>query len=94
MTYVELASHVADQIIEDCKNDNFESFNEMVDCYWWESSDIKEYVGGIIDDIAQQTGTDSYIDEIDGDVIVDGDEIIKFRKFMTAVRKYLRESGY
>ena len=63
------------------KDNDFESFNEMKDCYWWTSQDIKNEVEAVLKD------NDWSIDEIDGSDIFDNNSnvVTTYRSFMSKV---------
>lgn len=44
MNIMELAKKIADEFKEDVKEHGCESFKEMVDCFGWEPSDIREEI--------------------------------------------------
>ena len=87
MTFAEVAKLVADDFRETMEIHNFETFEEMKQCYWWTSADIKEEVSAILNAISKENGIEVYIDELDGsDVMMNGDSI-SYRAFAKMFRK-------
>lgn len=89
-TFDDLAKLVADDFVETMKDFDFETFDEMVQVYWWTSKDIKEEVASILTSISNNMDCDAFIDEYDGkDVFLNGD-IISYRTFSRLFRKYIQ----
>lgn len=86
-TFEDLAKMVAYEFFESMNDGSFETFEEMVECYWWSSKDIKVEVGAII---TEATGYHGYIDEVDGTNVILNDTIISYRKFANMWRKALK----
>lgn len=91
MDFHQIAKAVAEVIIAEGREDGFDTFKEMCECYWWESSDIQEYVESIVDELYKDS--DIYLDEIDHDLIIQGNDI-PYRRFIAAIRRNLRELGF
>lgn len=89
ITIVELARKVADDFIESIKDGNFETFQEMCDCYWWTSRDIRGEVEYMVN---KQYGNGEWWLDDDGDFTNQSTgEIMAYRKFMRIVRNYIRQ---
>lgn len=86
MTFEALAQVVADDFKETMDTFGFDSFNEMAECYWWDSKDIKEEV----DSILRTKNTGAYIDECDGSLVIKEDGDIEYRTFARMWRKLLK----
>lgn len=87
MTFEILAKIVADDFLDTMKEFEFDTFEEMANCYYWDSKDIKEEVDAII---RAKTNDVAYINEWDGNTIHIGDEMMDYRKFARMWRKYLK----
>lgn len=77
----QMINNVANYFLDCMKDNDFESFNEMKDCYWWTSQDIKNEVEAVLKD------NDWSIDEIDGSDIFDNNSnvVTTYRSFMSKV---------
>jgi len=87
MTFEGLAKAVADYFKDCMKEEGFESFEEMVDCYWWTANEIKDEVDSVLRGI---DGTDAYIDEFDRSDVLNNGELISYRKFSAMWHKALK----
>lgn len=70
ITFQDLAGMVRKEIMQDMKEDGFETFKEMKDCYWWEAADVKGYVSDIVTEI----GNDLYDKNVTPDAIFMSDD--------------------
>ena len=77
---------VANYFLTCMKDNDFESFDEMKDCYWWTSQDIKNEVDAVLKE------GDWSIDELDGSDIFDNNSnlICSYRSFMSKVYKLIK----
>lgn len=77
----QMINNVTNYFLGCMRENDFETFNEMKECYWWTSKDIKEEVHSVLND------GDWSIDEIDGTDILDdnGNVITTYRSFMNKV---------
>ena len=76
-------NYIAIEMAKICKEEGFESFNEMKECYWWTTSDIKEEFQAYMNDLGNVC-----IDEVDGtQVVPDSGEMMSYREFSAKVRK-------
>ena len=67
---------------------DFDTFEEMKDCYWWTSQDIKEEVDFYL---KEATNGDACIGDDGADVYYHGtDMMISYRKFSAMWRKELK----
>ena len=57
----QMVNNVANYFLDCMKENDFETFDEMKECYWWTSKDIKNEVDSILKDHGWS------IDEIDVD---------------------------
>ena len=85
-TIRELAELVAKDFKETMIEEGFETFNEMADCYWWTSADIKEEVSAIIDNIANERQEILYLSD-DGEDVFTECEDASYRSFSRMFRK-------
>lgn len=77
MTFEELAKVVADDFMETMRENDLESFDDMVRFYWWTPQEVKAEVDYTI----RKADESAYIDEWDGkDVFLNGG-MISYRKF-------------
>ena len=89
LTFADLAKIVAKSFYETMKVGEFETFDEMKDCYWWTTKDIKDEV-----DYALRDATDSeaYIDELDhSDVFIGNSKSMPYNQFSALWRKELKQ---
>lgn len=88
MTFSSLADRVAKEFRSMMQDEGFETFNEMVRCYQWDSDDIKDEV----DYILRNLEVDAYIDEEDKNyVYLNTYECISYLKFSRMFRKHLKD---
>lgn len=80
-----LAREVANDFMRTMAEEGFDSFQEMCDCYWWTSKDIKDEVKAIISNLHRD---DCFLDD-DGVDVVCGDEMLSYVKFSRKFRQYL-----
>jgi len=82
----QMINNVANYFLEEMKENDFETFDDMKRCYWWTSQDIKEEVNSVLNDY------DWAIDEIDGADIFDenGNGVCSYRSFMSKVYKIIK----
>jgi hypothetical protein len=82
----QMIKNVANYFLEEMKDNDFETFDEMKECYWWTSKDIKDAVDSLLGE------HNWYIDEIDGSDIFDnnGNVVSSYRPFMTKVYKIIK----
>lgn len=86
MTIVEAQRKIANEFLTEVKDGDFETFEEMRDCYWWTSKDIKEEVRYMLKD------TGWFIDDFEGtDVMsISSGESISYRSFIAGVYKLMK----
>ena len=83
-----LAKVVADGFREVMEEEGFDTFDEMKDCYWWTTQDIKEEVDFYL---SEATDGDACIGDDGADVYYHGtDLMISYRKFSAMWRKELK----
>lgn len=87
MTLKELAKIVADDFKQDMQEHDCETFDEMVDLFWWTTKEIKEEVDYII---RKASNGEAYIDELDGTMVFAPGEEMSYRKFSAMWHKNLR----
>ena len=95
MTFQELAQIVADEFNKYMDEHDFDDFDEMKQCYWWDSKDIKDEVDAII---RIETNERAYIDELDRtDVFLEYENapqgMMSYREFSRMWHKLLRVKG-
>jgi len=89
MTFEALAKVVADDFRKTMKEEGFDSFKEMVDCYWWTTNDIKDVIDEIISNI-KGIGAVSGIDEVERTYVYLNGDAIPYRKFSAMWHKALK----
>lgn len=86
-TFEELAKVVADGFKQVMQEEEFDTFDEMKDCYWWTTEDIKAEVDSYIQ---EATDGDACISDDGTDVYLHGtDMMISYRKFSAMWHKAL-----
>lgn len=82
----QMVKNVANYFLEEMKENDFETFEDMKQCYWWTSQDIKEEVNAVLNDYNWA------IDEVDGSDIFDnnGFSVCSYRSFMAKVYKIIK----
>ena len=82
----QMVKNVANYFLEEMKENDFETFEDMKQCYWWTSQDIKEEVNAVLNDY------DWAIDEVDGSDIFDNNGALacSYRSFMAKVYKIIK----
>lgn len=88
MTIKELAQKVADYFNGVIEEEEFENFEAMKQCYWWDSNDIKDEVEAVIKDFNWYL-TDDRTELYDGNFGAK-DEYYSYRKFMVEVYKNVK----
>lgn len=83
-TIEELAKEVAQDFNKTVEEEGFSDFAEMKKSYMWETSDIKEEVRYMVNEMY---GGHMYEDD---EVFIDGVEPASYKSFMVLVRKYLK----
>lgn len=80
-----MIEEIAKMFAETMKEENFENFKDMSDCYWWTSEDIKAEVRWGIDNLCGGYG---YIFD-DGTEIMTWDEKenMSYKSFVAKVKK-------
>lgn len=80
---------VAGMFVETMNEENFESFEDMARCYWWDSKDIKDEITYGINNLCSDIG---YIFD-DGSEIMTWDEKenMSYRTFASRVKKKVNE---
>lgn len=87
MSLAQAQQFVANEFLETMREFEFETFEEMRDCYWWTSSDIKNEVDYML------KNTNWYIDDSGADVInQETEEIVSYRSFIAKVYKLIKEA--
>lgn len=82
------ASKVAEQFKKEMNEIGVETFQELVRCYRWDSSDIKDEV----DFFLRLTSDDeAYVDEEDGEFVYYNDETLTYKEFSRLWKKYLNQ---
>ena len=84
------AQHVANGFLEVMHEEDFDTFEEMKQCYWWNSQDIKDEV-------------EAYLREIDWYISDDGSEVfhidapegqeISYKSLMSQVYRLIKAGG-
>ena len=92
MTIEALAMKVAEYFKKVMKEEGFETFTEMKECYWWTTQDIRAEVDAVITEVANELGVaDMYLYD-DGSVVqVDTYHDISYRKFSAMFRAYIKK---
>lgn len=92
MTIEALAMKVSEYFKNVMKEEGFDTFTEMKECYWWTSEDIKAEVSAVITEVANELGVaDMYLYD-DGTVVqVDTYHDISYRKFSAMFRAYIKK---
>ena len=86
--FEELAQVVAKGFKEVMKEEDFDTFEEMKDCYWWTTQDIKDEVDAYI---KEATDGDACIGDDGLDVYLHGtDMMISYRTFSNMWHKALK----
>jgi hypothetical protein len=82
----QMITNVANYFLDCMKENDFETFDEMKECYWWTSKDIKNEVDYLL-------GEHNWsIDEIDGSDIFDdnGNVVSSYRSLISKVYKIIK----
>ena len=87
MTLKELAKVVADDFKREMAEHDCDTFEEMVDLFWWTPKEIKTEVDYII---RNASNGEAYIDELDGTLVCAPGEDMTYRKFASMWRKNLK----
>lgn len=90
ITFEDLAKAVSDSFIETMDENDFETFTDMKETYWWTLDDIKDEIDYII-----RTATDekAYIDELDRSDVFIGGQDMKYRAFAAMWQGNLKKAG-
>lgn len=94
LTMDQLAQAVADYFLDVMKEEEFDTFDEMKQCYWWTPEDIKDEVDAVLRDVSNES---AYIDELDRSEVFSGQgsESIPYRQFSrmwrNIIKKYEKE---
>lgn len=92
MTIEALAMKVAEYFKKVMKEEEFETFTEMKECYWWTSEDIKAEVNSVITEIANTLGVgDMYLSDDGTFVQADTFHFVSYRKFSAMFRGYINK---
>lgn len=81
-----LAEKVAEGFVETMKNEGFETFKEMCDCYWWTTKDIKTET----DYFLRYSGIENeeaYIDEFDMNDVICNYGMMPYTEFAKMFKK-------
>ena len=88
MTLAQGAQIVANDFLEAMHDGEFDSFQQMADCYWWDSADIKEEVSAIL---RIEANNDVWVDEEDGLYVYSNEnEMVTYREFARMWRKLVK----
>ena len=87
MTFEQLAEIVAADFIATMKEEHFDTFTDMIICYWWTPTDIKNEVDAIL-----REKTPAYIDEADRTDVILNDDLMPYRKFSRMFRRIISEN--
>ena len=74
---------VAQSFVDTMKEEGFDTFAEMRDCYWWTTNDIKEEVEYMLQKDADDL--DDYTVYDDGQDVGNARDFIPYRQFMKQV---------
>jgi len=85
-SFEEAARIVAHEFFKDMQDNEFETFQEMAQCYWWEPQDIKEEVSSIL---TMETKNAWMWDDLTHVVV--GDEEMYYRDFKKMFMAYIKE---
>lgn len=90
ITFEDLAKAVSDSFIETMDENDFETFTDMKETYWWTFDDIKDEIDYII-----RTATDerAYIDELDRTDVFIGSKDMPYRQFANLWKSNLKKSN-
>ena len=89
MTFEELAQVVADGFKQVMVEEEFETFEDMKNCYWWDTNDIKAEVRFYLNETANKLGMEIMLSDDGMDVYI-GDNWITYRKFSAMWHKLLK----
>lgn len=85
MTIKELAKACADYFKSVMQDEGFDTFEEMKDCYWWDTNDIKNEVESVIKDY------DWFLTDDRTEVMNISCELYSYRSFIAMVYKMIKE---
>lgn len=87
-TVQDIVRIVANEFADMMRDDGFETFKEMRECYWWDTQDIADEVKAIMGGL--ETGW--YIDEEDGKDVINQELgiVMPYKKFIAAVYKDIK----
>lgn len=89
MTFERLAELVAEEFKKEMVEHDCDTFDEMVDLFWWTPTEIKDEVDYIIRNVEGVEGLGAYIDELDRTEVFIDRQSIPYRKFARMWRKAL-----
>lgn len=87
-----LADAVANVFAQDMKDNGFETFAEMRQCYMWDTEDIKGECEWIIDDLGRKVGKLVYMSEDHRHISIDGDTM-EWRVWSRLLYKSIEEAA-
>ena len=87
LSFEELAQLVANYFTGIMKEEDFDTFEEMKQCYWWTPNEIKDEVDAVIREASDER---SYIDELDRSDVFSGDAMMPYRQFASMWRKIVK----
>ena len=87
-TFEELAKVVADGFKAVMEEEGFDTFEEMKQCYWWETNDIKDEVEAYLKEADAQSDKIICMSDDRTDVYI-GDDYISYRKFSAMWHKMI-----
>lgn len=89
MTFEELAQVVANGFKQVMEEEEFETFEDMKNCYWWDTNDIKAEVRYYLNEVSNKLHMEIMLSDDGMDVYI-GDNWITYRKFSAMWHKLLK----
>lgn len=86
MTFEKLAQIIADEFKQVMQEEDFDTFEEMKDCYWWDTEDIKNEIEYYFKEVTEKSDCGVWFSDDRTDVYID-DDYISYRKFSTMWHK-------
>lgn len=93
MKAIELMEIVANGFEEAMKENEFDSFEEMKECYWWDSKDIHAEAAFFVRESESGWWLDEESDLYFFDREKNSTDFIEYRKFINGVYKVLKQRG-
>ena len=82
----------AADFLKTMKEEGFESFQEMKNCYKWTANDIKEELAAIFEEYEEETGKEAWVDEEDEETICSATEQMPYKDFIKEVKEIINKS--